>query len=68
MPDVLDVGRRRQSEPPRAGLDLVRGAVEDAGGQVALSSTPGRGAAFTLTLPAPSAQALSRRLGARSAA
>lgn len=57
-----------QFEPPRAGLDLVRGAVEDVGGQVALSSTPGRGAAFTLTLPAPSAQGLSRAAAARSAA
>lgn len=56
--------------PPRAGIDLVRGAVEHAGGQVALSSTPGRGAAFTLTLPCPAAPApLShRRLSARPAA
>lgn len=57
---------------PRAGLDLVRGAVEEVGGQVALSSTPGRGAAFTLTLPAPpkapQTHVASRAHSARSAA
>ena len=35
------------------GLELARDALEGAGGEIALVSAPGRGAAFTLTLPAP---------------
>ncbi len=35
-----------------AGLARVRAAVQAAGGGVALASAPGRGAAFTLTVPA----------------
>jgi chemotaxis protein histidine kinase CheA len=34
------------------GLDLVRDAIERLGGRIETASTPGRGAAFTLFLPA----------------
>ena len=36
-----------------AGLERVRRALQATGGGVRLASAPGRGAAFTLTLPDP---------------
>jgi signal transduction histidine kinase len=34
------------------GLSLVREIVQSHGGQIVVSSTPGRGATFTIALPA----------------
>ncbi|TLM78852.1 MAG: sensor histidine kinase, partial [Actinobacteria bacterium] len=47
----VDRGRSRESGGTGLGLALVRHVVERAGGSVLLSSAPGEGSSFTLTLP-----------------
>ena len=39
------------------GLSIVREVVEQAGGRILVSSRPGEGSSFTVTLPVPSALA-----------
>ena len=50
---VFDVGMRLDADAPGAGLGLAlsRAIAEAHGGSLAAWSAPGRGAAFTLTLP-----------------
>lgn len=45
-------GGRRLRESHGIGLALVREIVQAHGGEVAVTSTPGSGATFTMTLPA----------------
>jgi signal transduction histidine kinase len=47
-----DPARQATTGGSGLGLAIVKSLVEAHGGQVAVTSTPGQGTAFTITLPA----------------
>jgi signal transduction histidine kinase len=57
----LDGGYEESPAGTGLGLAVCRRAVEQAGGSIAVESAPGRGATFTITLPAGSPQLVSVR-------
>jgi two-component system OmpR family sensor kinase len=64
----LDPGRQRSNGGSGLGLSIVRSAVEAHGGTVTVSSRPGTGTTFAITLPASPDRSANARGGAASMA
>jgi two-component system sensor histidine kinase FlrB len=64
LPNIFDAGFSTRTSSPGLGLAVCRKIVEQHGGTIHAESPPGRGAAFTLTLPLAAENNFGRRVTA----